>query len=53
MKTITLETPLKRGENTLVEIRNALSAPDLFQLGAAVSAFLLPKSAQAADAQDE
>ncbi|MDR2164670.1 MAG: phage tail assembly protein [Zoogloeaceae bacterium] len=97
MKTITLESPIKRGEHVLteiallsptgtgwlrgikifdlaqmdvaalttvlpritdpalteIEIRNALSAPDLFQLGAAVSAFLLPKSAQAEDAQIE
>jgi hypothetical protein len=37
------------------EIRNALSAPDLFQLGAAVADFLIPKSARAenADAPQE
>ena len=29
------------------EIRNALSAPDLFQFGAAVADFLVPKSARA------
>ena len=90
-KTVTLENPIRRGENfvpvveirspsgtgwlrgvkifdlaqldvsalttvlpritvpalTEQEIRNALSAPDLFQLGAAVVDFLLPKSARA------
>ena len=91
MKTLTLETPLKRGEQTIteisilrptgtgwlrgikmfdlaqldvvalttvlpritepalteIEIRNTLSAPDLFQIGSEVVDFLVPKSARA------
>jgi hypothetical protein len=98
MRTVTLETPLKRGEQLITsvsifapagtgwlrgvklfdlaqmdtlslttvlpritdpaltepEIRNSLSAPDLFQIGAEVVDFLVPKSARVrADAATE